>query len=239
MQAKEVMSEGALSIPSDATVLQAAEMLVNTRVSAMPVVDQNGAMIGILSLADVIASTAGSAREAKLGSLRQLADDAVASAAYKSAITRKVVDVMSKDVAVVAETDTLLDVAEVMQARKVKRVPVVRDGAVVGIISRVDLVKALISFAASHDPERPLSPAIDYTDGRLRDAVIAVLGARPELSIRRADIVVRNGIVHLWGVVPNDLVRRTCDATVQRVPGVKQVMDHMHIASGRTLTHSA
>jgi CBS domain-containing protein len=231
MQAKEVMSEGVLSVPADATVLQAAEMLINTRVSAMPVVDDKGAMIGIVSLVDVIASTAGSARDAKLGSLRQLAADAAASAAYSAAITRKVLDVMSKDVAVVVETDSLLDVAEVMQTRKVKRVPVVRDGAVVGIISRVDLVKALISFAASRNPERPLSPAIDYTDGRLRDAVIAALGARPELSIRRTDVVVRDGVVHLWGVVPNDLTRRTCAAVVQRVPGVKQVMDHMHIAA--------
>jgi CBS-domain-containing membrane protein len=231
MQAKEVMSEGALSVPSDASVLQAAEMLVNTRVSAMPVVDEKGAMIGIVSLADVIASTASSARDARLGSLRQLADDAAAAAAYKSAISRKVLDVMSKDVAAVAETDTLLEVAEVMQTRKVKRVPVVRDGAVIGVISRVDLVKALISFAASHNPERPLSPATDYTDGRLRDAVIAALAAKPELSVRRADVVVRDGVVHLWGVVPSDLMRRTCDSVVQRVPGVKRVMDHMHIAT--------
>ena len=78
--------------------------------------------------------------------------------------------------------------------------------------------------------ERPLSPATDYTDGRLRDA--AALGANPDLAVRRADVVVRDGIVHLWGVVPNDLMRRTCDAAVQRVPGVKQVMDHMHTAAG-------
>jgi CBS-domain-containing membrane protein len=145
-------------------------------------------------------------------------------------MTRSVRDVMSKDVVSVDETTTILDVAEVMQARQVKRVPVIRDGAVVGIISRVDLLKALISFAASHSPERPSSTATDYTDGRLRHAVVAALGASPGLSIRRADVVVRDGVAHLWGVVPNDLTRQTCDSVVQKVPGVKRVMDHMHVA---------
>jgi CBS-domain-containing membrane protein len=232
MLAREVMSDGVLSIQSDATVLQAAELLLNTRVSAMPVVDEKNTMVGIVSLADLIGSTVGSARDANLGSLRQLADDAAASAAYNAAVTRNVVDVMSKDVAVVAETDTLLDVAEVMQARRVKRVPVVRDGAVVGIISRVDLLKALISFAASHSPERPSSTTTDTSDERLREAVVAALGAAPGLAIQRADVVVRDGVTHLWGVVASDLTRRTCDSVVQKVPGVKRVMDHMHVAGG-------
>jgi CBS-domain-containing membrane protein len=229
MQAKELMSEGVLSVPSNATVLQAAEMLVNTRVSAMPVVDETGAMIGIVSLVDLIGSTTSSARRANLGSLRQLVDDEKSAAAYNVAMTRSVRDVMTKDVVSVSDTDTLLDVAELMQARVVKRVPVIRDGAVVGIISRVDLLKALISFAASHSAERPSSTATDYTDGRLRDAVVTALGATPGLSIRRADVVVRDGVAHLWGVVSNDLTRRTCDSIVQNVPGVKRVMDHMHI----------
>jgi CBS domain-containing protein len=143
---------------------------------------------------------------------------------------------MSKDVVVVPEDASLLEIADLMQAREVKRVPVVQDRAVVGIVSQVDLLKALISFASSDSPRRPATPAADPVDARLRDAVIAALGAVPGLSLRRADVVVKGGAAHLWGVVPNDMARRNCDAIVEKVPGVKGVLNHMHVAAASRTT---
>jgi CBS-domain-containing membrane protein len=224
MQAKEVMSEGVMSMPSDTTILQAAEMLLNTRVSAMPVLDGDGMMVGIISLSDLIRGSA-------LGSLNELADDARALTAHHLAGTRPVTEVMSKDVIVVTEGASLLDIAKLMETHKVKRVPVVEDGAVVGIVSQVDLLKALISFATSESPRRPSMPATDPADDRLREAIVAAIGTVPGLSIGRADVVVKGAVAHLWGVVPNDMTRRSCDALVQKVPGVKSVLNHMHISA--------
>ena len=228
MQAREVMSEGVLSVPYDATVLQAAEMLLNTRVSAMLVLDNQGTMVGIVSLADLI----GAGRSTILGSLRELADDDRSAATHRLAESTPVAAVMTKDVIGVAEDASLLDVVELMQAHKVKRVPVMRGGKVVGIVSRVDVLKALISYAAPGNPRGPSAPATAAADNQLRDGIIAGLGAVPGLSIQRADVVVKAGVAHLWGVVPNDMTRRSAVALVQKVPGVKSVLDHMHVAAG-------
>src|ERR1700729_1214621 len=96
MQAKEVMSEGVMSMPSNTTIVQAAEMLLNTRVSAMPVLNDEGVMVGIVSLSDLIRGSA-------LGSLHELADEGRAATAHHLARTRPVTEVMSKDVVVVPE----------------------------------------------------------------------------------------------------------------------------------------
>ena len=227
MQAEEVMTEGVMSIAEDATVLQAAELLVNTRVSAMPVLDGAGTMIGIVSLTDLLGGGCGSALEA----LRELADHQRADASLGHMRTVPVTDVMTKNVVVVANDASLLDVAELMQARKVKHIPVVREGAVVGMVSRVDILRAMISYAADDNPRsRSLpAPATDPADVRLHDAIIAAMQGVPDLYIRPADVVVMGGAAHLWGIAPNENTRRACDALVQKVPGVKRVMNHMHV----------
>jgi CBS domain-containing protein len=225
MQAKEVMTEGVMSIAGDATVLQAAELLVNTRVSAMPVLDGAGTMIGIVSLTDLLGGGHGSV----LGWLREFAADERAAASLGYIRTVPVTDVMTPNVVVVADDASLLDVAELMHIRKVKHVPVVRDGGVVGMVSRIDILKAVISHAAGDTPRSPLLPAAEPADAQLRDAIIAAMGTAPNLPIHRADVVVLAGVAHLWGVAPNEDIRRACDALVQKVPGVKVVMNHMHV----------
>jgi CBS-domain-containing membrane protein len=175
----------------------------------------------------------GTGRNSVLGSLRELADDERAAATHRLAETTSVTAIMTKEVIEVAEDASLLDVAELMQAYKVKRLPVVRGGKVVGIVSRIDVLKALTSDAAPDEVRRPSTPATDAADGRLRDAIIAAMGAVPDLPIRRADVVVKGGVAHLWGVVPNDMTRRSCVALAKKVPGVKNVLDHKHVAAGR------
>ena len=222
MQAREVMSEGVMSIAADATVLQAAELLVNSRVGAMPVLDKDGTMIGIVSLADLI----GAGQTPALGSSRDVTDDARA-VAHRLAMAMPVTDIMTKDVVMVADDTPLVEVARTMRAHRIKRVPVVRDGEVVGIVSRIDILKALISYGAPSDP-RPAF-VTDPDDARLRDAIIAAMSAMPGHSIQNPDVVVMAAVVHLWGVAPNDMTRRNCEALAQKIPGVKHVMNHMHV----------
>ena len=129
MQAKDVMSGGVMSIAADATVLEAVELFVKARVSAMPVLDAAGFMLGIVSEADLI-------RAAGL--------DAAPSAEARS---RPVVDIMTKKVVTADETASLAEIAALMLKHGVKRLPILSGKSVVGIVSRVDLLKGMIALA--------------------------------------------------------------------------------------------
>lgn len=233
MQAKEVMSDGVMSIRWDATVLEAAKLLVNMHVSAMPVLDGDGVMIGIVSEADLVGLTAAGVRAATEGMLAALADESRAPAAYEFAKTTKVTEVMSKSIVTVDETAPLIAVAELMAKHRIKRVPVVRERTVVGIVSRVDLLKALLSYATGatppHGAAAPGNPA-EPADDQLRREVMVAVSGKDWSRARRLDVVVRSGTAHLWGVAPNEGVRVAYESAAGKVPGVSSVVNHMHVA---------
>lgn len=207
MRAKDVMCDGVLSVAADTSILDAAKLLVNCKVSAMPVVDEAGTMIGIVSEAD----------------LMEDAEDYVS--AYDGRPTRKVADVMTKDVITASEDTPIADVAWQMKARNIKRIPILKDGVVVGIVSRVDILRGLISLSHEGDKAHPAF----RRDEELRREVYAACQGRSWSLARQMDVVVNRGVAHLWGVAPSDLVRKAYRAAAENVPGVKTVEVHMHI----------
>jgi CBS domain-containing protein len=207
MRASDVMSDGVLSVSANASVLEAAKLLVNCGVSAMPVVDQAGTMTGIVSEADL------------------MGDAADYSAAYDGRPTRTVADVMTRDVITASEDTPMAQVAGLMKACKVKRIPILKNGVVVGIVSRVDILRGLISL--SHESEA--HPTF-RRDEELRREVYAACQGRSWSLARQVDVVVNHGVAHLWGVAPTDLVRQAYRAAAENVPGIKTVEVHMHIA---------
>lgn len=233
MQAREIMSEGVFLVPSGATVYEAATLLVNSRASALPVVDENGVMVGMLSEADILKGPLVAARKVGTETLGRPEDDAYADAAISQAKAQKVTDVMTKGVIAAHETASLREVADLMLKHKIKRVPIVRDGAILGIVSRIDLVKALISVGGkvySPQPALPLSQ-----DQTLRRAIMASMNGQGWAVAQWFDVVVMDGVVHLWGVAPNDAVRQAYVDAARKVAGVKSLENHMHVgrAAGR------
>ena len=228
MRAKDVMSNGITSLAHDATVEEAIELLVNTGVSAMPVLDKDGLMIGIVSEADLIRRADPEAWQ------RELADDDAtaggATAAPANDHSRPVTEVMTKAVITVDENLPLTEVAKLMSVQRVKRLPVTRGKSVVGVVSQVDLLKALLSrrpvttvFAAKAEPT-PLSAG-----GLLHGAVTAAVSGHSWSVARRGDVVVNDGVAHLWGVVPSTAVLEAYRAAAAGVPGIKSVQVHMHV----------
>jgi CBS domain-containing protein len=220
MRAKDVMSDGVMSVNAGATVLEAARLLVNARVSAMPVVDDQGFMVGILSEADVIRHLGGMAPV-------ELSDLERAAHAMAEAKSRRVADIMTRDVVTAGEDTTLREIADLFLKHRIKRVPVARDRSVVGIVSRVDLLQALISVGPEAYAQRPAGT--HTADAGLRPAVMAALQRQDWSQARRSDVVISHGVVHLWGMVANDSMRRTYVEAVRRVPGVSLVENHMHV----------
>ena len=210
MRAKDVMSNGVMSLAADATVLEAARLLVNCHVSAMPVVDEAGRMVGIVSEADLLGC---------------MADGDEPTNEAVDIRSRKVDEVMTRDVVTADEDMPVAALAKLMTDRWVKRLPILRDGAVVGIVSRIDLLRALISLnpATGREGTRP------SRDDQLRREVSAACQGRTWSQARQLDVVVNGGVAHLWGVAPSDLVRNAYRAAAQNVPGVTAVEVHMHI----------
>jgi CBS domain-containing protein len=229
MRAGQVMTKTVVSISPDATVYEAAERLVGSGVSAMPVIDGAGHMIGIVSEADLMRRSEIGTEPRKSWLERMFSDGATTANEYVAMHARHVADVMSAPVVTVQEDDTLAHVAAVMIKHQVKRVPVVRSGdMVVGILSRTNLVQALLS----RDP-RALGP--DGSDDIIRREVEMVVAKQSWTSPWPTNVVVESGIVHLWGLVPNEDTSRAYRVAAENVPGVKKVKNHLRAMPLSTL----
>ena len=147
MQVRDVMTANVISVAAQATILEAARAMLRNRVSGLPVVDAKGQLVGMVTEGDFLRrSEIGTERrrprwlEFVLGPGRMAED-------YVRAAGRKVEDVMTRDPVAVREDDDLETVVELMERRRVKRFPVMRDGKIVGIVSRANLMRALVGLA--------------------------------------------------------------------------------------------
>ena len=129
-------------------------------------------------------------------------------------------DVMTRNVVTVTEDTSLADIAAVLEKNRIKRVPVVRDGRLVGIVSRANLIRRLAVAKATF-----LTPAAP-NDGAIRVKVLDALQSQPWSDIHAADITVTDGLVEFWGVYGSEEARQAARVAAENVPGVKRVEDH-------------
>jgi len=230
MLARDVMSDNVVTISADATLLDVARLLVNNGYSAVPVVDSNGMLVGVVSEVDLIRHAAsGSDDPTHLRS--QLNDPATAMEG------RQVADVMTRQVVTATERTDLGEVAALILKHQTKRIPIVRGGAVVGIVSRIDLVRAMLSHAAPGSTAASAKPAnkpmVEPDDEALRREVST---AARRLGFRLGsafDVVVRHGVVHLWGQVSSQEEDLACRQVAAGFAGVTDVHSHMQVIARR------
>ena len=223
MRAKDVMTKGALTIAADATIFEAAERLIAARVSALLVVDEGGKLAGIMSEADLIGRIDTGSSAAPL--LRRAAENVAEAAAFVRARSQHVADIMTRKV-VTADVDaTLGEVAELMVHHRIKRLPIVERGAVVGIVSRIDLLQGLLSH-----PQSPASnPASAPPDEALGQRVEDTFRQHGWAAAWQIDVVVQHGVAHLWGVVSDEQLRRAFQVAAEQVAGIRAVDNHIHV----------
>ena len=220
MHAKDVMIESVVCINVGESIFDAAELLLGARVSAVPVVDDKGAVVGIVSEADLI-RRAEIGTTARKGWLARLLDSDVAAATdFAAAHTRRVADVMTKEVVTAGPDATLRELVELMERHGIKRIPIVRDGTLLGVVSRADLLCALLS----REPERPLPQP---SDTALRQAVIEAVEKRAWTSRWPTHVFVGGGVVDLWGFVDDEPTRKAYGVAAENVPGVRSVNNHL------------
>jgi len=218
MQVKDVMTRNVIAIGADEPVVKAARLMLQNRISGLPVVDKDGELVGIVTEGDFL-------RRGELGTERRrpkwlefIVGPGKLAQEYVHTAGRKVEEIMTPDPETAAETDSLERVVEVMERRHIKRLPVMRDGRMVGIVSRANLMHALASLSR----EMPESTG---GDAAIRDNILAAIARQPWAP--RVNVVVKNGVAELWGIVTDERERQGLVVAVENVAGVTAVHDHL------------
>lgn len=218
MYATQAMTRPVVTVPADATVFAAADILLGSRISGAPVVDADGRLVGIVSEADLMNRPEVGTVPGKSWLQRLLADDAFLARDYIRSHSHRVADVMTREVITAGEHAQLGEIAKLMERHHIKRVPIVRDGKVVGIVSRANLLQGLLA--------RQPHPANGANDETIRTNVSAELAKHPWGS-GVTNVVVDQGVVHLWGNVGSVPSREAVRVVAENVTGVRRVVNNV------------
>jgi CBS-domain-containing membrane protein len=233
MRAKDVMSMEVVTIDAKATLLEAVTLLINSRESGLPVLDDGDSLVGIVSEFDLIRHVMGSGA-GKLASFQsQLEKGGDLDDAYSHALKARVTTIMTAPVITAQEDSELQAVADLILAHHIQGIPVLRGPSLVGIVRRGDLMKALLSRPGAADPAA-IAGAV--ADDQLRQAVVTAIRKVGVPVGSGFDVVARNGIVHLWGEVHDEEHHRLCRAATANVPGVNDISSHMQTMPRRPMT---
>jgi CBS domain-containing protein len=220
MKAKDVMTSPVVSVEQDSTVLQAVRIMLQRRVSGLPVVDKEGKLIGMVTEGDFLRRAETDTQRRRPRWLEFLVGPGRLAAEYARSHGRKVSEVMTPDPITVREETPLEDIVALMEKRQIKRVPVVDGDHVLGIVSRANLLHALASVA------REAKPA-EQNDEAIRALLLAELGKQPWAPVALISPIVRDGVVELWGTITDERERRALVVAAENVPGVTAVRDHL------------
>jgi CBS domain-containing protein len=221
MQAQDVMTTVVATIAAEATVQQAAKLMLDRRVSALPVVDGKGRVIGMASEGDLIRRTELGTDAPRSWWLWALAEESARD--YVKTHGDSVADVMTSPPVTVRRTTSLQEIARLLEKHRIKRVPVLDAGRLVGIVSRADLVRRVAAA-----PARPAAPARTARDRALRREVLKEM-QRAGLDLLYVNVTVEHSIVHLWGGVRSHSEQRALRVAAKRVEGVRKVEDHTSV----------
>jgi CBS domain-containing protein len=226
MQVKDAMTTNVVGIQCDATIDQAIEIMLKSRISALPVFDDKNTLVGVLSEGDLL-------RRAELGTEKQrprwlelLLGPGRFAGAYAHAHGRKVSEVMTPDVVTIDQTASLEEAVDLMNRHNVKRLPVLSEGRLVGIIARADLLRALAPLLRA--------PAKAGSDEETHDFILAELGHEVWAPLASIDVDVRNGVVSLRGSLSDERQRDAIKVIAENAPGVTAVHDHMIWVEGNS-----
>jgi len=226
MHAADVMTTNVITVDPDTSVQALATLLSERGISGVPVVDKDNRLIGIVTEGDLLhrAETGTERRTERRRSrwLDTIGSDQEAARDYVKAHGRIVREIMTRDVISVSDTTDLADVATLLETKRIKRVPVLHDGKLVGIVSRANLVRALAMTKSE--------PAIaaDSDDRTIREKLLAELKGQEWVHMWAADIIVRDRVVHLWFTDDrSDAERQALRVAAENIPGVRQVEEHV------------
>ena len=220
MRAIDVMVRNVVTVRPETEVAEAVKLLAEHDVSALPVVDKAGNLVGVLSEADLIHRAEIGTEKHRPWWLEAVTGASTLAEEFAKSHGKKVGEVMTDGVISVNEETPLSEIATLFERKRIKRVPVVEDGKLVGIVSRSNLVQALASVVGRIDEH-------DETDRQIRLDLLSRLQEQSWTDFGSRNITVSDGLVHLWGLVGSEAERKALLALAESMPGVSGVADEM------------
>ena len=220
MKARDVMVSPVITTSPSASVREVAQTLLKHRISALPVIDDAGKLVGIVSEGDLM-------RRVDLGTERHrswwlaalFAEEEVLAAEYVKQHSKKVSDVMTKRLVTAGPDVPLGEIAGLLERHSIKRVPIVADGALVGIVSRANLIQVLAGDRKTVE--------VPVADAKLRDTIMAHLKAQPWAHTSLLNVTVHDGIVDIWGITRSEVEKQALRVAAETTPGVRAVNDNI------------
>lgn len=221
LRARDVMTTRIISVGTRCTVGEVADVLSVHGVSAVPVVEEDGRLVGIVSEGDLV-------RRAEIGTtarprswwINLFRNGAALAAEYTRGHSTRIADVMTRDVDTVAEDTPLAEIAGLLEEKRIKRIPVMRSGRIVGIVSRANLVRALA--VATHLSRTRAAGGEESIRDQIRDALCREIWP----SAGAINFTVADGVVSFWGTVQSEEERKASHVLCENVPGVRSIEDH-------------
>ena len=220
MLAKDIMTTDVITIAPSLGIEQIAQLLLSCGISGVPVVDAENRLIGLVSEGDLLRREGGIERQRSWW-LNLLAGPEERAREYIKTHGRRAQDVMTREVVTVTADTPVSEIAEILERRRIKRVPVVEDGKIVGIVSRANLLHGL----ATHSDRISVTPSPD--DRAIREAVQALVTKEDWITHGSLNVIVADGVAELWGWVDSEDERKALLTAVGEIDGVKEIVDHL------------
>jgi CBS domain-containing protein len=219
MRAHQIMTRPVTTVTPDTMIVDAANLMLQRHVSGLPVVDLSGKLVGIISEGDFLRRSEIGTQRKRGRWLKLILGPGKEAADFVHEHGRKVAEIMTPEPLTITEDTPLEEIVQLMEKNNVKRLPVMRGDQIVGIVSRANLLQAVASLAR----EIP-DPTAD--DDHIRNRVIDAI-EKKDWCPYGLSVVVRDGIVHLSGVITEERARQAAIVCAENVTGVNKVHDHL------------
>lgn len=221
MQVSDIMTRTVITVTPETAIAEAAQLLLQHRVSGLPVVDPAGAVVGIVTESDLLRRVETGTERRRRHWLEFLISPGRLAEEYAAANARRVGEVMSHDVVAVAPQDEAADAVALMETHNVKRLPVIEAGRLVGILSRADLVRALLL-----NLPQPAATAV-AGDDEIRERILTQIAKQPWGPRASVDVRVAAGVVELHGSITDERERTALRVLAENTAGVTAVRDNL------------
>jgi CBS domain-containing protein len=221
VKARDVMVAPVITVKPYTSVKELAQTLLKNHISAVPVVDDQGKLVGIVSEGDLLRRSEAGTERRRPWWLLLITGEEMLAQEYVKAHARKVADVMVRDVVTAAPETSLDEIATLMERNSIKRVPIVSSGQLVGIVTRANLIQAVAS--------KQVGLEIPNADAAIRHKLLTHLKAQPWAHTALLNITVNGGVVDLWGMTGSESERKAIRVAAESMAGVHAVNDHLGV----------
>jgi CBS domain-containing protein len=223
MFATDIMTTQVISVGPNKPINEIAKLLIRRRISAVPVVDQDQKLLGIVSEGDLVHRIRGDHEPPRSWWLSLIGDSDDIPQEYMRSHGKTAKDVMIKEVITATKFTTIAELAELLETKRIKRVPIVEAGKIIGIVSRANIIQALVAQNEKNMPK------VVRTDQEIRQILLEEIGNHAWANNATLNVIVSDGVIRYWGCVDSEDARDALQLAANNVPGVKGIEDNLSV----------